>query len=118
MKKLKRIDGACAVVALLYVSGLSEDTVLRICRLHGFEDGRGMEDAEWKEAAQELGIKTRSVPVSPQRLRKFVHDHKEGLFLIGTHDHIFVLDAGLIVDPRNETPPGLGRIVQQAWRVG
>jgi hypothetical protein len=79
-----------------------------------------MDDADWLEAADDLGIKTRAVSISPLRLRRFIHDNTTGLFLIGTFDHLFVLDNGLIVDPREKMRgryPGLGRIVKQVWRV-
>lgn len=120
MKKLKKIDGSCAVIALHHVSGVDEDTVLRVCTLHGFEPKNGMDDEDWREAADDLGISVRSMSINPQRLRKFLHGHTEGLFLLGTFDHLFVLDNGLIIDPREKMRgryPGLGRIVKQAWRV-
>lgn len=117
MKKLKKIEGCCAVVALLYVSGLLEDTVLRVCKLHGFENGEGMEDSEWQAAAEELGIKFRAIPMEPMRLRKFVKQHSKGLFLAGTHNHLFVVDNGKVVDPNETPPPGWGRVIKQAWRV-
>lgn len=118
MKKLKEIDGSCAVVALWYVSGIDEETVLRVCTSCGFEVGEGMEDEEWQEAAHCLSVKMRSIPVDqPCTLYKFIKLHPKGLYLIGTFDHLFVVDNGVIVDPRCPRPPGLKRLIKQAWRV-
>lgn len=120
MKKLKKIDNSCAVVALHHVSGIDEETVLRVCVLHDFNCKDGMEDEDWREAAKELGIKVVSIPLTPCRLKKFLKEFPTGLFLVGTRDHLFVIDNGIIVDPSERQAgryPGLGRIIKQAWRV-
>ena len=117
MKKLKKIEGSCAVCALHYVSGKDEDTVLRICKSYGFEPEAGMEDTEWREAAEHLGVKVRAVSLEKCSLRQFLKDYPNGVYLIGTSGHLFVVDNGVIVDPRNDKPPGLKRTVLQAWRV-
>ncbi len=120
MKKLIKIEGACAVLALHHVSGLNEDTVLRICKLHDFHPAIGMEDEDWQEAAKDLGLSIRSCFVGSQRLSSFITKKRDGLYLIGTFDHLFVLDHGVIVDPREKMRghyPGLGRLVKQAWKV-
>ena len=117
MKRLKKIDGSCAVVALLYCSGMDEETVIRVCQFHGFEAGKGMTDDEWHAAARDLKIKFRLVAMKPCTLGQFIKNHPKGLYLIGTHDHLFVVDNGIIVDPRNTNPPGLKRSVKQSWRV-
>lgn len=117
MKKLKKISGSCAVIALLYVSGLDEQTVLRVCGFHGFEAGLGMEDRQWQNAARDLGIDYRGISLSPCTLKQFIKNYSEGLYLVGTFDHLFVVDGGIIIDPRCEKPPGLKRIIRQAWRV-
>lgn len=120
MKKLRKIDGSCAVLALHHVSQIDEETVLRVCALHGFNPTDGMEDEDWIEAAKDLGLKLRSAGKFDCRLKKFVSEHKTGLYLVGTFDHLFVLDNGLIVDPKEKDAgryPGLGRIVKEAWRV-
>lgn len=117
MKKLKKINDSCAIVALLYCSGLDEDTVIRICKLHGFEAGRGMEDREILDSAKEMGLKVRKKTINSCRLSTFIKNNPKGLFLVGTHDHLFVIDNSLVIDPRNETRPGLGRIINQTWKV-
>lgn len=117
MRKLRKIDGSCAVVALFFVSKLSEDIVIDICKDHGFEVGRGMTDDEWKAAAGSLGIKLRSVPLSPMKLRRFLHDYPRGLYLVTTCNHLFAVEGGIIIDPNNLYHPGLDRIVKGAWRV-
>lgn len=120
MKKLRKIDGVCAVLSLHYVSGRNEDTVLNVCKLHGFTPQDGMEDKDWLEAADDLGIKLRSTGKIELRLSKFVKEYSVGLYLVGTRDHLFVVDNGLIVDPREKDAgryPGHGRIIKEAWRV-
>ena len=120
MKKLIKIDNSCAVLALHHVSGLPEETVLRVCKLHDFTPHEGMHDEDWLEAAEDLGITVRAVFNGSERLGKFVNSHKEGLYLLGTFNHLFALDNGLIVDPKAKEwnrYPGLGRLVKQAWKV-
>lgn len=120
MKKLLTIDGCCAVLALHHVSGIDEETVLRICTLRNFKPKKGMADKDWKAAADDLGIKIRGLIMEPCRLKRFVEDHPTGLWLLGTHDHLFVLDNNVIVDPREKQRgkyPGLRRVIKQAWRV-
>ncbi len=117
MRKLKNIPGSCAVVALLYCSGLDEDTVIRVCSLHGFERGEGMDDKSWKEASKDLGISIRRVSMRKCRLSTFLNNHPKGLYIVGTFDHLFVVDNGIIIDPRHPTPPWLRRVITDAWRV-
>jgi hypothetical protein len=116
MKKLKKLNAACAVLALHYVSGRDEDAVLRICKLHGFEVGYGMEDEEWRNAADELGIKVRSIATLPLKVHQFIKNNSTGLFIVGTFNHLFVVDNGIVIDPRF-TPPGMHRVIKQVWRV-
>ena len=120
MKKLLTIDGCCAVLALHHVSGVDEETVLRVCTLRNFHPKKGMEDRDWKAAADDLGIKVRGLAMEPCRLKRFIETHPDGLFLLGTHDHLFCLDNGIIIDPREKMAgryPGGRRIIKQAWRV-
>lgn len=120
MNKLKTIEGSCAVLALHHVSGVDEDTVIRICTLHNFKPAKGMKDRDWKAAADDLGIKIRMLQMEPCRLKNFWENHPSGVYLLGTHDHLFVLDNNILIDPREKLRgkyPGLRRIVKQAWRV-
>lgn len=117
MKKLRKIKNSCAPVALLYVSGADESTVIRVCKLHGFNEKDGMADSDWKKAATDLAVDFRGVEHQPCSLKKFIIGHPTGLYLLGTYDHIFCLDNGLIVDPKTKHLPGLNRIIKQAWRV-
>jgi hypothetical protein len=116
MKKLKKVPGACAVIALRYVLGIDEDAVLRVCKLYGFTERSGMEDKDWQSAAKHLSIIFRAVALPQCTLKQFVKNHPEGLYLVGTHDHLFCVDSGVVVDPRTPTP-GLKRIIKQAWKV-
>ncbi len=120
MKKLRKIDGSCAVLALHYASQIDEEAVLGVCKLHGFTPEGGMEDEDWIEAADDLNLKLRSTGKLNMRLSAFVKKYKEGLYLVGTHDHLFVVHNGLIVDPRERDVgryPGHGRLVKEAWKV-
>lgn len=117
IKKLLKVKAACAVCALQYVSGVDEEAVLRICALHGFKRGHGMYDREWRAAAHSLEIKSRGVAMEPRTLKQFIKDYPAGLFFVATHDHLFVVDHQRIIDPRNKQPPGLKRMIRQAWRV-
>lgn len=117
MKKLKKLGGACAPLALWYVSGKEEDAVLRICQAYGFKETEGMDDSDWKKAAAQLGIRMRAIPFEECTLKKFLREFKAGLYLVCTWDHIFVVDNGILIDPRNLKPPGLSRMIKQAWRI-
>lgn len=117
MRKLIKIPGACVPCALQYASGIDEETVLRICALHGFEAGEGMCDHEYLEAAADLKMKLKRVNVDAEPLNKFMRRHKNGLYLLVTFDHMFVLDSSIIVDPRNKRAPGLWRVIREAYRV-
>ncbi len=118
MKKLNRIKNCCAVVALFYVSGKKEDTVLNVCRFYGFHPDEGMDDEDWRDAAVHLGLKVRQVNFKDMRLKKFIKLHPAGIYLIATWNHLFVLDNGIVIDPRGSIPPnGLNRIIKQAWTV-
>lgn len=120
MKKLIKLDNSCAVLALHHVSGVDEETVLRVCKIHDFDPHYGMEDTDWINAAKDLGITVRSVFNGSERLSSFVNKHQSGLYLIGTFNHLFALDNGIIIDPRAKGwggYPGLGRLVKQAWKI-
>ena len=120
MKKLMKIDNSCAVIALHHVSGMDEDTVLRICKFHDFTPKGGMIDEDWIAAGKDLGITVRLVFSGSVRLKQFLTTHKDGLYLIRTHDHLFALDNGIIVDPatkESKTYPALGRLVKWAYKV-
>lgn len=116
MKNIRKMGGACAVVALSYVSEKSEGAVLRICKLCGFLESEGMADEAWRKAAKYLGLKVREFSIPPTKPSKFIRNYPSGLYFVATHDHIFVVDDGIIIDPRlNELHPH--RTILQAWRV-
>lgn len=104
--------------ALQYASGIDEDTVLRVCAMHGFEVGMGMTEDEYLDAASDLKLTYKRVHFKhPCTLRQFIRKHPEGLYLVATWDHLFCLDNGIVADPRNDARPGLGRIVKVAHLV-
>ena len=117
MKKLLSIDGSCALVALRYISGIDEDTMERLCIANNFKPGIGMFDEDWKKVAKALGIKIRSALIEVGTLRKFVKEHPEGLYLVCTHDHIFVVDNGVVFDPKYPNALKLKRVIKEAWLV-
>lgn len=118
LKKLKKIAGACVVLAFCYASKQNEETVLRVCTLHGFEPGRGMTDTEYLACAKALGLKLRKVSTQVTDLRKFINEHKKGLYIVVTVNHMFVVDNSLVVDPREGGATGrLRRNIINAWKV-
>lgn len=117
MKKLKKIRDSCAICALWYVAGIDEGTAIRICRANGFKEGKGMSDTDWRKAADLMSIKMRGIALFPHTLKQFLNNFPKGLYLVGTRDHLFVVDNGIIIDPKNKKPPGLKRMILQAWRV-
>ena len=117
MKKLKKIKSSCVLAALCYVSEKDEDTVIRICRANGFKDGAGMHDPDWRRAADLLGVSVRGIALEAQPLKQFLKNYPDDLLLVGTCDHLFVVDKGIIFDPLCAKPPGLRRMILQAWRV-
>ena len=117
MKKLLSIDGSCALVALKYISGIDEDTMERLCTANNFKPEVGMFDEDWKKVAKILGIKIRSAIIEVGTLKQFVKSHPDGLFLVCTHDHIFVVDNGVVFDPKFPNAIKLKRVIKQAWKV-
>lgn len=123
MRKLRKIDGACAPLALKYLSRLSDAKVLQICEQHGFKHDWGMEEFEFLKAARELGIRLRRMNMKKSglyqaKLRKFIKIKPEGVFLLYTDRHLFVVDNGGIFDPLNGKSLGLDRVVTSAWYAG
>ena len=119
LKKLKKLKGACVVLAFCYVTKQNEETIERMCTLHGFEPGRGLTDVEYLACAKMLGIKLRkAINFQPTELKKFQKEYKKGLYVLVTHDHMLVLDNGLIVDPREGAETGrTRRKIINAWKV-
>lgn len=117
MKKLLTLEGSCVLVALHYVTGVPEDTVKRYCEAYNFTPKEGIDDKDWIKVAKALGIKMRSQPPLPLLLSQFIKKHKAGLYIVSTFDHLFVVDNGIIFDPRNLKPPGLSRNIVGAWKV-
>lgn len=120
MKKLLKIENSCAVLALHHVSGLDEETVLRVCKSHNFTPKGGMYDEDWISAAKDLGISIKTAFTGSARLYSIVKKFPTGLYLISTSNHLFVLDSGIIIDPwakQWDGYPGLGRLIKQAWKV-
>ena len=118
LKKLKKIAGACVVLAFCYASKQNEETVLRLCTLHGFEPGRGMTDIEYLACAKVLGLKLKKKLSEPIELRKFLKLHPKGLYIVVTCNHMLVVDNGLIIDPREGGDTGKQRRkIISAWKV-
>jgi hypothetical protein len=115
---MKRIHGYCTILALTYCSGLPESQVLDICKWHGFKDnGKGMDDPDWQDAADDLGIRRRAVRLSQHNVGQFLKAHPNGLYLVTTYNHIFtVLNGGIVSHPLQD-PLGRRCKVEAAWRV-
>jgi hypothetical protein len=76
-----------------------------------------MLDEDIESAARDLGLHLVRVSTIPIKVKSFIHRYKNGLYLVGTFDHVFVVDNGVMVDPRNKKPPGLYRMIKYLWRV-
>lgn len=116
MKKLKHLKGACAVLAVHYVSMCDEDTAIRICTLYGYRPELGTPHKGWLDAAKHLGVRTREITRPLISLCEFIEGNPKGVFFIFTQGHLFVVDNGILVDPRFDNP-SMRRIVLRAWRV-
>jgi hypothetical protein len=121
MKRIRKIDGSCAPLALKYLSGMTDREVCDICQFYGFQQDTGMEEHEFIEAAKDMGIRLRRINLKKKelyrvKLRKFIRENNSGTFLIYTHAHLFVIDDGKIIDPLNEGYYGLDRLVTGAWK--
>ena len=110
MKKLLEIPGACAVIALRYASRTTDEKALHICV------GQGLFDSQWQKAAEELGLKLTKVRSRKIMLRDFIKKHSTGLYLISTHNHLFVVENGEVYDP-GWGAAGLRRNITGAWEV-
>ena len=110
MKKLTKIEGACAVLALKYVAKVPEEKAIEVCL------GQGMFDTQYLEAAKGLGLRLERVVYKKIMLKKFIKKYPLGTFLAGSHNHLFVVDNGRVVDPQWNNA-GLSRMILEAWRV-
>lgn len=114
----------CTLVAARELTGLPDETILRVWREHGYQDHGGMWDRDWVPALRDLGL--RLVQKSTWRLNnrraphptlaQFVSDHPEGVWIAGTSSHVMVVRDGRIVDP-NYRRPGTRRLIRRAWLV-
>ncbi len=117
MSRMHKLYGSCPIIALQHVSGLSESQVIDICKWHGFEWGQGMDMQEIHAAAREIGIKKRRIKMDKCTLRTFLRDYPNGLYIVCSHNHIFaVINGGIINHPMQEAPGHRTHIVM-AWRV-
>ena len=110
MKKLTNTPGACAIIAIRYAARTSDAAALRACI------NQGQFDEQWQKAAEELGLKLTKVRSRKILLKNFLKKFPEGMFIVGTHDHLFVVDNGKVVDPAYDVP-GLSRTLTGAWLV-
>lgn len=110
MKKLTKLEGACAVIALRYAADVPDDTAIETCL------SQGMFDVQWMTAARKLGLKLHRVIYRKIMLKRFIKKYPEGMYLLGTHNHLFAVKDGKIFDPHWNNA-GLSRMVIQAFRV-
>ena len=110
MKKLLEIPGACAVIALRYAARTTDELALHACIK------QGQFDNQWQKAAEELGMKLTKVRSRKMLLRGFIKTHQTGLYIVSTHNHLFVVENGEVYDP-GWGSPGLRRTITGAWEV-
>lgn len=122
-KKLKKISGSCAPLALMYLSGLQENIVHEISVTHGWRQDWGMEDYEATKAAKDMGLKLRRLNLKKRelygvKLREIIKAYNEGKYLVYTTNHLLVIHDGRVVDLINgKKYQGLDRIVTAVWKV-
>lgn len=122
-KRIKRINGFCAPLALKYLSGASDKSVYDVCLANWFQQAHGMEEHEFLKAAKELNIRLRRMNLKKSELYgaelyKFIKANPDGKFLIYTHAHLFVVNNSEVIDQINTKGYfGLRRKVTGAWRV-
>ena len=109
-RKLNKTPGACAIIALRYAADTTAEEALKACL------AQGLFDEQWRRAAEELKLKIERVVYKPIMLRKFIRKYPTGLYIMGTHNHLFVVDNGRVVDP-GWGKPGLSRMIREAWKV-
>lgn len=122
MKKLPKKQGYCAPLALKYLSRRPDKEVYEVCSDNDFDPEYGMSEHEFLRSARELGIKRRRVNLKTSKLyraklKKLIKKYPRDTFLVYTDAHLFVVDRGRVIDPLNETSPGLKRLVIDAWRI-
>ncbi len=110
MKKLNKIENACAAVALRYAAKEPEDRVIEICL------GQGLFDEQWKAAANKLGIRLREAGGCPVMLKTFIKNNPYGMWIATTKNHMFIVDNGKIIDPEWENK-GLSRMILGTYYI-
>jgi hypothetical protein len=110
MKKLRQIENTCVPIALRYAAGVEESKVIEKCL------SAGMFNCQCLHAAKSLGLKLERVVWKKIKLKQFLKKYPTDLFIMATHNHLFVVDNGRIVD-HTWNNAGLSRMVLQAYRV-
>lgn len=121
-KKLRKIDGACALFAMRTATNRCDGTIIDACIDEGWSPEFGLEEHEWLAAAKKIGIRLRRMNLKKGgiyscELRKFIKHNPTGHFFIYTDGHLFVVKDGNIIDPLYQIGKGLRRKVTGAWRV-
>lgn len=115
----------CALIALKFVSGRSDEEVIRVCLNRGFKN-HGMYNHEILRAAMDLGVqykdmnpKNFEIP-NPKNywnkkstfitLSEFIRRYPVGTFMVFVNGHVFVVQNSKIYDP-NMRGPGTKRRV-------
>lgn len=110
MKKLENIKDVCAPLAVKIASGLPDEKVIEIFISQGFTCDDLM------LYAKKAGLRLRGIKFKKMQLRRFIKRFPEGMFILVTHNHFFVLDNGKVNDPHWGSD-GLYRIIVKAWCV-
>lgn len=88
-----------------------------MCEAHNYKVKEGMTDRQWMKIARIMGLKIRSCLKEEMSLGDFILKYSKGCYFVGQKDHLFVVDDGIIYDPRTIELPGLRRLLVQAWKV-
>lgn len=116
MKEILKHAGCCAPLALHYLAGGRQRDTLKVCYDCGFDNG--MTSREWRDAAKELGLEIRKVPLKPKshRLGRAAKKYKTGVYLVETPGHLLIIENGKIIDLGNREKKPY-RFVEAMYRV-
>ena len=113
------MQGACVLRALHYISGINPDTIQRACTTFNWTPERNMTDSDIYYATCILHIRLKHIPKRKYNctIKKFLQINKTGLYLVRTHNHLLVIDNGIMIDLYFNKTEGIYRKILFAMEV-
>lgn len=120
--KIKKENGYCAPYVIKYLSGLSDNKVMALCKAAGFTPEWGMEDYEVLRVLRKIGVaytrlELKKMGLYRSKLKDFCKRKSSGDYLIYTSVHIFCVSNGTVIDPINDGFIGEERLVTGVWKL-